>query len=56
MATQKLAEFVVNTPYEKIPEDVRLAAKRSILDCLGVTLAAVDDPGSKLITEFVRSG
>lgn len=55
MVTQRLAEFVVDTPYESIPEDARLSAKRAILDCLGVTLAGVSDPGSKLITEFVRA-
>ena len=55
MVTQKLAEFVINTPYESIPEDARLSAKRAILDCLGVTLAGVSDPGSKLVTEFVKS-
>ena len=55
MVTQKLAEFVINTPYEQIPENARLSAKRAILDCLGVTLAGGSDPGSKLIVEFVKS-
>ena len=55
MVTQRLAEFVVNTPYESIPEDAKLSGKRAILDCLGVTLAGVSDPGSKLVVEFVKS-
>ena len=54
MATEKLAEYIVNTPYESIPEQARLSARRAILDCLGVTLAGFDDEGSKLITEFVK--
>lgn len=40
--TWKLAEWAARTTYEDLPEEVRTKAKHCILDCAGVTLAAVD--------------
>lgn len=52
--TQKLAEFLVNTGYEDIPERVRNIAKRTALDTLGVALAGSQETCSKTITGFIR--
>lgn len=39
-ASAALADFVAETPYERIPPRARESAKRCLLDTLGVTLAA----------------
>jgi 2-methylcitrate dehydratase PrpD len=39
-AAASLAEFAVELTYERIPDEVRESTKRSILDTLGVTMAA----------------
>ena len=36
----RLARHVANTDYDHLPDEARLAAKRSLVDALGVTLAA----------------
>ena len=38
-ATEKLADFIVNTEYEQFPKDVINAAKESFLDFLAVSIA-----------------
>ena len=51
-ATEKIAEFIVNTGYEAIPSDAVEKAKRTALDCLGAALAGVSEPVSQTITGY----
>jgi len=52
-ATEKIAEFIVNTNYGRIPRDAVEKAKRTALDCLGAALAGVSEPVSQTITSYV---
>ncbi len=54
MSTEKLARYIVETNYEQIPNEALDVTKKLILDTLGVTLAGCNEPGSKLITEYVK--
>lgn len=47
-ATQQLGEYIVNTKYEEIPEEVRKEAKRRILDVLGIGLSGSQTHVSKV--------
>jgi 2-methylcitrate dehydratase PrpD len=55
MATKAIADFVVATGYEHIPEKAVDIAKLAILDTLGTALAGADEPAVEIITEFARS-
>jgi 2-methylcitrate dehydratase PrpD len=52
-ATEKIAQFIVNTRYQDIPRDAVEKAKRTALDCLGAALAGVAEPVSQAITGYV---
>jgi 2-methylcitrate dehydratase PrpD len=52
-ATEKVAEFIVDTNYEDIPRNAVEKAKRTALDCLGAALAGVTEPVSQTITSYV---
>ena len=52
-ATEKIAQFIVDTRYEGIPRDVVEKAKRTALDCIGAALAGVGEPVSQTITDYV---
>ena len=52
--TEKLAEFVVDTTYEDIPDEARRKAKRCILDCVGVTLAGSLDPIQVPVKQYLE--
>ena len=54
MSTEKVAAYIVQTDYGQIPAEAVDAAKKLILDTLGVTLAGCREPGSRLIAEYVR--
>jgi len=51
-ATEKIAQFIVDTSYEGIPRDAVEKAKRSALDCIGAALAGVGEPVSQTITDL----
>src|SRR3989338_1964527 len=53
-ATERMAEFIVTTRLERIPDAVIASAKRAILDTLGVTVAGASEPGGRTIVEYVR--
>ncbi len=53
--TGSAAKFIVDTKLEKVPQEAVAAAKRSILDCIGVTLAGSTSEAGKVITQFVRA-
>ncbi len=52
--TKELAKFVCETDYQRLPAEVVDAAKRPILDCVGVTLAGSVEPVGRLIDNFVK--
>ncbi len=51
-ATEKIADFIVNTGYQKIPRDAVEKAKRTALDCIGAALAGVGEPVSQTIASY----
>jgi 2-methylcitrate dehydratase PrpD len=53
-ATALLAEFVTKSRYEDCPEAAREAARRAILDCLGVTLAGSLEPAARILQGVAR--
>ncbi|MBI2290574.1 MAG: MmgE/PrpD family protein [Betaproteobacteria bacterium] len=52
--TARLAEFVVNTRYEDIPDEVLRLAKHSFLDTLGVALGGVPERAPQLLARYVK--
>ncbi len=51
--SEKLGEWVVATCYDDIPQEVVNAAKRSILDCVGVTIAGSSQPIARIISSYL---
>jgi 2-methylcitrate dehydratase PrpD len=56
MITEKLASIVVDTDYDKLPEEVILKVKQCFTDFLGVTLAGSKIPSSKTVKKIFRNG
>ena len=52
--TRKLANFITETSYPQIPQEATSIAKDAILDLIGVTLAGVKTPTSRIMAEYVR--
>ena len=52
--TERIARFIAGASYKALPKEGIKIARQGIIDCLGVTLAAFLEPGSKLITEYVE--
>ncbi len=52
-ATEKIAEFIVETEYQDIPREAVEKAKRTALDCMGAALGGVAEPVSQAITGYV---
>ncbi len=52
--TQQLAEYIVQSTYEDLPENVINQAKRCFIDTIGVILAGVDSPTAKIFSGLVR--
>jgi 2-methylcitrate dehydratase PrpD len=50
--TERLAQFVTETPFSTIPEQTRANAKLHILDTLGAALAGVDQPAAKIALDY----
>lgn len=53
ISEEKLADFIVNTKSEDIPDEAYRAAREAIFDCIGVMLAGADQPLGKMIQKFV---
>lgn len=51
-ATEKIAQFIVDTSFERMPRDAIEKAKRTALDCIGAALAGVGEPVSQTITGY----
>lgn len=52
--TRQLANYSSGLKFERLPSEVKLVAKQSILDGLGVMLAGSREPLSKKVLSFVR--
>ena len=52
--TEKLATFIAQATFDKIPRAAIDTAKRSILDGIGVALAGFTEPAGKIMTEFIK--
>lgn len=52
--TKKVIDFIVDTQYEDIPEEVIERAKGRILDCIGVAYSGGVESCGKVIKDFVR--
>ncbi len=52
--TKRLADFIVNTAYEDVPEEALELAKRSFLDTLGITLGGSVEEGPGILSRFIK--
>src|SRR5437870_12071190 len=52
--TKYVSEFIVNTKYQDIPEDVLALGRKSILDGFGLALAGSVSPMGPLIRQYVE--
>jgi len=52
--TAKIAQFVVNAKYEKLPPQAIATAKVAARDCLGVALAGSKEEDAKICAEIAR--
>lgn len=53
--TARLARWAANLRYEDIPEDVLSRVKITLLDTLGVSIAALDSPDAAALLSFVQA-
>jgi len=54
-ATSTIAEFVAKSRWEDCPADAVDAARRAILDCLGVMLAGSIEPAARIVTGIAKA-
>ncbi|MCE3242525.1 MAG: MmgE/PrpD family protein [Deltaproteobacteria bacterium] len=53
-ATARIARFVVETEFQKIPSEAVKIAKTAVLDCLGVALAGSKESSARICAEIAR--
>ena len=53
-ATARIARFVVETEFKKIPSEAVKMAKTAVLDCLGVALAGSKESSARICAEIAR--
>lgn len=53
-ATARIARFVVETEFQKIPSGAIKMAKTALLDCLGVALAGSKESSARICAEIAR--
>lgn len=54
MFTQKLTEFVTETPADALPQAMLMTAQSAIMDTLGVTLAGLEDEAAVISRRYVE--
>jgi 2-methylcitrate dehydratase PrpD len=54
-ATSAIAEFIAKSRWEDSPAEAVDAARRAILDCLGVMLAGSVEPAARIICDIARA-
>ena len=52
--TKRIAQFIVNTTYEALPEEAVRIAKQGITDCLGCSLVGSAEPSARIMREYVK--
>ena len=52
--TAILSKFTAATTYDDVPAEAGTAALRQVLDCIGVALAAADEPPGRIIRDITR--
>ena len=52
--TARIARFVVETEFQKIPSEAVQMAKTALLDCLGVALAGSKEPSARICADIAR--
>jgi len=55
MITEKLTDFIMDTEYEKIPDDVIEKAKLCFMDFLGVALRGSDTESGMAVKELIKN-
>jgi 2-methylcitrate dehydratase PrpD len=53
-ATDRLAQFIIDTHYDTLPEEVVSAAKIGIMDGVANMLAGATQPLAAIISQYVR--
>ena len=53
-ATARIARFVVETEFQKMPSEAIKMAKTALLDCLGVALAGSKESSARICAEIAR--
>lgn len=51
--SQQVSSFVLNRPFEDLPENVITKAKQHIMDAIGVLIAAANDPVAEVIKQYL---
>jgi 2-methylcitrate dehydratase PrpD len=51
--TKRIVDYIEQMSYERLPSAVLDASKRSILDCLGVTLAGRTEDAGRIVSEYI---
>ena len=54
MSTERIGRFIADAVYEQLPDEAINEVRRAALDLIGVTLAGRDEPGSKIVAEYVK--
>ena len=52
--TRRVAEFIVSARLDDVPAPARDAAKRAMIDCLGVTIAGSREPCARILTRLIE--
>jgi 2-methylcitrate dehydratase PrpD len=52
--TKRLADFIVNTKFEDLPEKAIQLVKHSFLDTLGIALGGSVEEGPRILANFVK--
>jgi 2-methylcitrate dehydratase PrpD len=53
-ATEKLAEFIASTTFDKLPASAVALAKNALIDWLGVSIAGSKEPGARILADYIR--
>jgi 2-methylcitrate dehydratase PrpD len=54
MLTQKLAEFIINTPVSDLPREALDGARDALIDTIGCGLVGTQEEASRIVVRFIR--
>ena len=52
--TKEISDFIVGASHALFPKEVVVVVKRSVLDWIAVTLAAMKEPAAKIVVDFMK--